>query len=384
MSKDAIRFTDLFRYWRDLPHQRAAMAILAEQIPAAALSRESEWFKVWSQAGKQPDPNWLAPAEAIIKEFEGNELRSYKCPAGVWTIGYGHSGVDVVPGLTWTQQQADTTLRFELLNDWGPAVVKMLPMATSWTPNRVAAIVSWTFNVGTEAAKGSTLVERITGGEDPTVVVREELPRWCKANGKALPGLLRRRQAEVALFMGGEPQPKGNPLSVPWFSQLDSATDQAARMCFSSSCAMLTAFLRPGSLLGPNGDDQYLQTVQSYGDSTDPQAQLKALASYGIKAEFTINADFALIEKQINAGIPVPCGYLHRGSVANPSGGHWLIVVGYTEKHVIVHDPYGEADLIYGTTVNAVARFCKYSRENFGKRWIVEGPGSGWAIIAQP
>jgi hypothetical protein len=70
--------------------------------------------------------------------------------------------------------------------------------------------------------------------------------------------------------------PSGNPLSVPWFSQLDSSTDQARRMCFSSSCAMLLAFLRPGVLSGANGDDQYLQRVLRYGDTTGVAAQLQA------------------------------------------------------------------------------------------------------------
>ena len=136
---------------------------------------------------------------------------------------------------------------------------------------------------------------------------------------------------------------RGNPLPVPWFAQLDSATDQARRMCFSSSCAMLLAFLRPGVLTGPNGDDQYLARVRQFGDTTDAAAQVKALASYGIKARFTSRASFATLEQQIAAGIPVPCGYLHRGPVSSPAGGgHWLIVVCITPTHVIVHDPLGD------------------------------------------
>ena len=81
---------------------------------------------------------------------------------------------------------------------------------------------------------------------------------------------------------------RGNPLSVPWFAQLDSATDQARRMCFSSSCAMLLAFLKPGVLTGSNGDDQYLARVRhlgvvdgeprTSGDTTDAAAQIRALA----------------------------------------------------------------------------------------------------------
>jgi len=178
--------------------------------------------------------------------------------------------------------------------------------------------------------------------------------------------------------------PCGNPLSVPWFCQLDSSTYQARRMCFSSSCAMLLAFLRPGVLSGANGDDQYLQRVLRYGDTTDAAAQLQALASYGIEAEFTQKASFKTIEAQIAAGMPIPCGYLHRGPVEQPGGGgHWLIVVGHTPTHLIVHDPFGEADLVSGTTIGGTARFCHYSRRNFARRWMVEGEGSGWAVLAK-
>lgn len=173
-------------------------------------------------------------------------------------------------------------------------------------------------------------------------------------------------------------------LSVPWYSQLDSSTDQGRRMCFSSSCAMLVAHLRPGKLSGPNGDDQYLAVVNKYGDTTDPGAQIKALSSYGIKARFVKNADFAIIESQIKSGIPVPCGYLHRGPVSSPAGGgHWLIVVGYNKMHVVVHDPFGESDLLTGGTINAIARYAKYSKKNWGRRWMVEGPKTGWAILAE-
>ena len=59
------------------------------------------------------------------------------------------------------------------------------------------------------------------------------------------------------------------------------------------------------------------------------------------------------------------------------------IVVGITPTHVIVHDPLGEADLVNGTTLGGTARFCRYSRQNFGRRWMVEGESSGWAVLAE-
>ena len=181
-----------------------------------------------------------------------------------------------------------------------------------------------------------------------------------------------------------KPPSRVNPLPVPWFAQLDSATDEGRRMCFSSSCAMLLAFLKPGVLFGLNGDDQYLARVHQFGDTTDPAAQIQALASYGITARFSNQASFSMLEEQIAAGIPVPCGYLHRGPISRPSGsGHWLIVVGITPTHLIVHDPFGEADLVNGTTLGGIARFCRYSRRNFARRWMVEGEGTGWAVLAQ-
>jgi uncharacterized protein YvpB len=155
---------------------------------------------------------------------------------------------------------------------------------------------------------------------------------------------------------------------------------------------MMLSFLKPGVLTGPNGDDQYLKRVQQYGDTTDARAHVHALSSYGVNAKFVQNANFELIEQQINKGVPVPCGYLHRGPVDAPSGGgHWLCVAGYDKTNVIVHDPIGESDLIGGATLNSVARYAKYSRKNFGKRWMVElvngvyryAPNKGWAIIAE-
>jgi hypothetical protein len=184
---------------------------------------------------------------------------------------------------------------------------------------------------------------------------------------------------------GPPPKPPGraNPLPVPWFAQLDSATNESRRMCFSSSCAMLLSFLKPGVLTGSNGDDQYLARVHQFGDTTDPAAQIKALASYGVTARFSRQASFSTLEEQIAAGIPVPCGYLHRGPISRPGGGgHWLIVVGITPTHLIVHDPFGEADLVNGTTLRGIARFCRYSRRNFARRWMVEGDGTGWAVLA--
>jgi GH24 family phage-related lysozyme (muramidase) len=378
-----------------MPHQLAAFTALDQSLSE---QQKQEFTELWRAAGSPaapPEPDWLGPALHIIKEFEGCRLEAYPDPGtgGVpWTIGYGTtrypgpSGGPVRQGDVITQQQAEYLLQESVVDLYGPGIFHLIPSSKRWSGNRIAALVSFAYNLGLGAVEDSTLRKRLNAGEDPVKVVQEELPRWNRADGKVLEGLTRRRNAEVALFVGKTLQQGsfGNPLSVNWYAQLDSATDQGRRMCFSSSCAMLLSYLKPGLLITPNGDDLYLKRVQQYGDTTDPKAQIHALQSYGVKATFTQKASFKTIEQQINRGIPVPCGYLHRGPVSKPSGGgHWLCVVGYDNSNVIVHDPLGEADLVNGTTKSSVARYARYSRKNWGPRWMVEGEGTGWAIIAE-
>jgi GH24 family phage-related lysozyme (muramidase) len=378
------------RQGRILPHQLAALSALDRSLSDEQRQAfTDDWRAAGSPAAPVPAAGWIVPARKIVREFEGCVLNAYRCPAGIWTIGWGSTTIDgkaVREGQAISQAQADAQLDTDLQRFYD-ALVRAIPAVGGWSSNRAAALVSWVYNVGVGAMQDSTLRRRILAGEHPPAVVQQELPRWNRADGVELPGLTRRRAAEVALFLGGEPQAPSKgvwALQVPHYAQLDSATDQARRMCFSSSCAMLVAFLRPGVLSGPNGDDQYLKRVQTFGDTTNPIAQTQALRSYEINASFVKNADFDLIERQIDTGLPVPCGYLHRGPIANPSGGgHWLIVVGYDSTHVVVHDPLGEADLVSGTTLNRPARFARYSRQNWGRRWMVEGPGTGWAVVVK-
>ena len=103
-------------------------------------------------------------------------------------------------------------------------------------------------------------------------------------------------------------------------------------------------------------------------------------------------SDFTTIETQINRGVPVPCGFIHKGPVEAPYGdGHWLCVVGYDARSMIVNDPNGDLDLLSGVYGSRDGAGLSYSRRNFGRRWMVDGanhyafaPGMGWALIAEP
>ena len=172
-----------------------------------------------------------------------------------------------------------------------------------------------------------------------------------------------------------------NILPVRYFSQRDNYRD-ANRTCFSSTCAMLVEYLKPGTLPGKYGDDLYIKRVFHYGDTTVAQTQLNALESFEVKARFVQNGSISLLKNQIDAGKPVPVGILHHGPASAPSGGgHWLLVVGYTSTGFTVHDPYGSLDHSSGTYISEDGDSRHYSYDLFKARWTVSNDSDGWAII---
>ena len=168
-----------------------------------------------------------------------------------------------------------------------------------------------------------------------------------------------------------------NPLGVPFQSQNDNISGTGYRECFSSSCAMVAMYY--GKV---KNDDAYNEVRAKYGDSTDAQAQVRALRSLGLEANFITNATTGDIKAAIDAGRPCPAGWLHHGSVNSPSGGgHYSVIIGYSDlnKTWIVNDPNGEANLVAGGyTDNLNGDHLSYSYKNWNPRWIVEGEGSGW------
>lgn len=171
-----------------------------------------------------------------------------------------------------------------------------------------------------------------------------------------------------------------NPLPVKWQSQLDNKSGTGYRECFSSSCAMLAMFW--GKVVN---DDAYNAIRAKYGDTTSAQAQLAALRSLGLRADFHTSGTPAALEREIDAGRPVAVGWLHKGSVSAPSGGgHWSVVIGYTAAAWIQNDPNGEAQLVQGGySKNTKGAELVYSRKNWNPRWMPGGSG-GWYLTCRP
>jgi GH24 family phage-related lysozyme (muramidase) len=402
----------------------------------------------------------------LIKNFEGFRNKAYKCPAGVWTAGFGSTGPDIGPNTVFTAEQAEARLqndvkRFEdVVNN--SVFVKL-------NQNEFDALVSFVYNVGPAAFRGSTLLKNLNEGADRTIVA-SEFPRWVRADGSVNQGLINRRQAEKSLFLTkplhpllscsiiaqqdtwlkrqpvqsstlpadqklfvpkgsahvwasitmvpGEvdykvnlaaqpdstwwffpphwkitndpkPQPPSKPsapagallLNIPYYSQRDNYRDPL-RTCFSSACAMLLSGLKPNAI---KNDNEYIAVVFRYGDTTNPSAQLEALEHFGVSASFLQNGSWADIDSQLDKGISVPIGILHKGPVTKPTGGgHWITIIGRSADRsaYIVHDPFGDLDLVRGMYLSANGKSLSYSKKNLGPRWMVEGGFTGWYIKA--
>lgn len=134
--------------------------------------------------------------EFIIKE-EGEVLHAYRCQAGVWTIGVGHTG-GVTPDLKINKEQSRQLLKSDLCR-FEKAVNETIKHPL--LQHQFDALVSFAFNVGTQAFKGSTLAKKINANA-PYNEIRHEFLRWNKAGGKVLAGLTSRRKREAKLYYG--------------------------------------------------------------------------------------------------------------------------------------------------------------------------------------
>jgi lysozyme len=130
----------------------------------------------------------------IIKRFEGLKLRAYRCPAGVWTIGYG-STRDVHPGAVIAVSEAVERLGDDLKGA-ASAVERLVRVPLN--DNEFGALVSIVFNIGAGAFEHSTLLRKLNSGDRAGAA--NEFKRWNRGGGRVLAGLVRRRAAENALF----------------------------------------------------------------------------------------------------------------------------------------------------------------------------------------
>jgi lysozyme len=140
----------------------------------------------------------------LIKRYEGLRLSAYKCPAGIWTIGYGATGAGIGPGLVWTQEQADRRL-LEDVRAFEEAV-RFLLAGKRATQGQFDAMVSFAYNCGSdidndhtpEGLGDSGLLRLHLAGDYAGAAA--EFGKWVNGGGRKLEGLVRRRKDEAALY----------------------------------------------------------------------------------------------------------------------------------------------------------------------------------------
>ncbi|MGV3621975.1 MAG: glycoside hydrolase family protein [Archangium sp.] len=174
--------------------ERAAKAT-AEKAKAARATSSFKGADKLGQAGLN-----------LIKEFEGLRLTAYRDPVGVLTIGYGHTGSDVKPGMTISQQRAEQLLKND--TGWAQKAVRDT-VKVPLTQGQFDALTSFTFNLGAGALRSSTLVKKLNAGD--YAGAQNEFGRWVHAGGQVLAGLVRRRAAEAKMFGSKAPSGTSTP-----------------------------------------------------------------------------------------------------------------------------------------------------------------------------
>ncbi|MDE7322631.1 MAG: glycoside hydrolase family protein [Lachnospiraceae bacterium] len=246
----------------------------------------------------------------LIKEFESCRLTAYQDIAGVWTIGYGHTG-GVSSGMTISQAQAEAYLKSDLAR-FEKAVNKYVTVGI--TQNMFDALVSFTFNLGEGSLANSTLLKKLNAGDVSGAA--NEFDKWVYASGKVSNGLVRRRAAEKALFLNGAGVSGGT-------------TTPSANSTIKSFQSWLNSTYAAG-----------LSTDGCYGPNT------KKAATIAYQKELKVTADGIFGANSKAAVVVLKSG--SRGNSVHILQG-MLYCLGY--------DPNG-VDGIYGTgTVNAVKKF---------------------------
>lgn len=143
---------------------------------------------------------WAAnDARAMVQNWEGLSLRAYKCPAGIWTIGYGSTkglnGRDVLPGSSISRRQAEELLTRDIC----AIQLQAAPLIeVEVTSGQHIALLDFIYNVGIQAFSNSTLRKHLNAGRFQDAAY--QFKQWKYSKGKELPGLIRRRAAEMKLF----------------------------------------------------------------------------------------------------------------------------------------------------------------------------------------
>lgn len=134
--------------------------------------------------------------------------------------------------------------------------------------------------------------------------------------------------------------------------------------------------LRVTGRQGLRDDQPYVNSVLSIGDTTEHWVQTEAIRKYGFSTAWETDRDTAFVKELLEVGIPVVVNILHRGTLASPTGGHVILLVGHSGGNYIAHDPYGTLASNYS---NFNGKHSAIADATFNKRWQ-----GGYRVLAKP
>ena len=151
---------------------------------------------------------------ALIRACEGFRAKAYRDAVGVWTIGYGHTSMagapEVSAGLEISRAEAEKILARDV-DGFARGVAKLVTVQLN--DNEFSALVSFAYNAGLGNFAASSVLKAVNAGDRAAVPRRLQL--WVKAGGRVLPGLVKRRAAEAALFLKSAEAPVQAPVEIP-------------------------------------------------------------------------------------------------------------------------------------------------------------------------
>jgi hypothetical protein len=363
-----IKLTDAAKYYKELPHQLAAWNWLQEQLTKEQLDEFADLYR----SAVDPKPTYQNTWNGIRQAASDAGAKFPEVVAAQWALESG-----------WGKHVSGKHNYFGLKGKGGTVVDTQEYIDGQWVTIKDGFInfpdlyscVQYLVNRWYKDFDGYQGVNRAANrNECAKLLVKENYATDPDYADKLMQIMDRECTANP---------PGGKVLNVPYFYQLDNQSGYGYRECFSSSCAMIAAYY---GLV--DTDDEYNKIRAKFGDSTESTAQVKALQYLGLTAWFGTKGNTELLENQIKECHPIAVGWLHYGSASAPKGGgHWTCCIGFDKDHIIMNDPYGEADLINGGYVSTEAKRgvkVKYSRKNWLRRWEVEGKSTGWYLAVKP
>lgn len=170
----------------------------------------------------------ISPAAvALIKEYEALRLTAYLCPAGVWTVGWGHTGPEVVEGYKITRGHAEIALQGDIDEAGRRILARIGAVIEDLNPDQLGALTSFVFNLG--ANPSWTIWKKLKARDFEAVPA--QLRRFVYAGGKKLKGLERRREAEARLWQESGsviPEPEDEPSTAALRTVISTPPEPAA------------------------------------------------------------------------------------------------------------------------------------------------------------